>query len=388
MNDLWPRRSLLTATAGTVAATTLTPLIDDAAAESRHSRRRFTPRSFVDPHAAAAPTASGRQIKTLAVDAAGRVYPGHGDWDRNVGPITLHYLNPRSGTFINTTLTMPTESTEYIRSINGRILVPNADPLTYWEGGQPLALQRHDGTFAMSGWSNTVHAYDVCHLGNYRHAYAVMGSYIDASRGIASHAVYFTFDEGRTFQVVLYPTESLESAWPETCFWVRRSLFVTAKGSLWRWNGHRPQAWSTWHDYFAEVRQNFHLTHRPSVGHSTAANGRIAVMNGRYQGAPGTYAFNGSDLWQVSSCYTPHVAATESGGLIYCLGPQGLLRSYDGRSWWLHGGTTNLSQQFLSLAIDATTVWGGTPDSTIWAFAATEGPWERIGGSRPRRLVG
>ncbi|MFV0451314.1 MAG: hypothetical protein ACK5LS_03555 [Propioniciclava sp.] len=379
MNELWTRRTLISTAA--VAGATL-PLLPTAAHAAPRRRRTtlapFTATSYLDPYASHGRTTYSRYIKALAIDSAGRIFPGHGDWSGNVGPIDVHYLDPTTGEFSAGLMAMQTESTEAIRSLDGRIVIPNSDPRGFWGGGSPFAIQQDSGAFLPSQLSNTLHAYDVCRLeGSYgSQAYAVIGNYIDAGHGVASNAVYFTTDGGATFQVALYPADVLEDARQQVCFWVRGALYVTAKSSLWRWNGKIPESWSNWHDYFTEVIPGLlHVDHY-QVGHSSASNGTVALMHARKGGRQGTYTYDGTVLRQVTSRYLPHLTATQAAdGMLYLLGPRGLVRTRDGLRWQIHLGTGELTTTYYSVAVDSTTVWGGTADSRIEGFASAAGPW-------------
>ncbi|MFV0407883.1 MAG: hypothetical protein ACK5LN_13865 [Propioniciclava sp.] len=379
MSAVTSRRVLLAAAAGTMT-TAVAPGSPVADAAPRSRWRPFIPQTFTDPYAAAASTSSGRYIRSLAFDRRGRLYPGHGDWAANIGPIDVHYLDPRTGTFSDSLLSMPTESTEYLRSVNGRILVPNADPKTYWEGGQPLALQRADGSFTMSSWSNTVHCYDVVPLGRRygRRAYAAVGSYIDAKRGAAANAVYFTTDDGRTFRTAHYPSDTLQSAYPGVCLWIGGKLYVSAQYSLWRWKGTVPPKDGRWQEYFTEVEPEIGLTYHPSSGQFAASNGRVAVMITVKDRELHAYAFNGRQMWKVLDGHRYQAGITSSGGFIYTMTSKGLLCTRDGRRWWIHEHTTDLDAQYYSLAIDTSSVWGGTQEATISAFASRWGPWRKL----------
>lgn len=364
------RRSLM-------IAVVATPLVWGAGQREARAAS-FVPHRYVDPYAAAAPTALGRKIQALAVDGRGRLFPGYGDYRSNIGPIAVHYLDPRTGEWSDSLLAMPTESTQFLKAIGGRIFIPSADPRTHWEGGQPYAYQTSDGTFAMSGWSNLEHGFDICKLpaAYGPNAYAVHGEYIDATRNVSEHAVYLTFDNGHSFRVVQRPSTTSYDVYDQVCFVIGESLYVTTPWKLWCWTGQIPEAHSSWDDYFTEVPLGQYKRIPASCNNHQVAQVGSVVMIPDVFSAVGPFrsaGFDGSSVWQVPAF---DVVASD-GEWFYGVNSHGLYRSRDSLVWYRNTGTTFPSgfPPFLSLAVDETTVWGGTAESEVWAFAPVAGPW-------------
>lgn len=110
------------------------------------------------PQAAAQPTASGKQIHTLAVDGT-KMVMGYGDWNTNTGPMVINPFDLTSETFDGVALTIPGESISTIRTINGKLYIPNTDPQSY----DPLGYATNQsGTWV---YQNTglagVHTFDI-----------------------------------------------------------------------------------------------------------------------------------------------------------------------------------------------------------------------------------
>jgi hypothetical protein len=86
----------------------------------------------------------------------GRVYLGYGDWDNNLGPVTIWYYTPTASTFVSETVrvseTRPAapvdeEAIDRYVVIDGELYIPGTDPISTnsWDWGN---FYRNDGT----GW--------------------------------------------------------------------------------------------------------------------------------------------------------------------------------------------------------------------------------------------
>lgn len=83
------------------------------------------------PQAQAQSSADGRSLQDLMVKG-NLLYAGYGDWQLNTGPVALHPFNMDTQSFSGSWLTVPTESIDVIRKINGDIYAPMTDPRTDW----------------------------------------------------------------------------------------------------------------------------------------------------------------------------------------------------------------------------------------------------------------
>jgi hypothetical protein len=99
----------------------------------------------------------------------GRIYLGYGDWENNLGPVTVWYYTPTAGAFVSETVyvseTLPAapvneEAIDRYVVIGGDLYIPGTDPRDSWELGN---FYRNDG----SGWVKYrtipygVHTFDV-----------------------------------------------------------------------------------------------------------------------------------------------------------------------------------------------------------------------------------
>lgn len=53
---------------------------------------------------------------------------GYGDWDTNTGPMAINPFELSTETFDGVALSIPAESIDTIRTINGKLYIPSADP--------------------------------------------------------------------------------------------------------------------------------------------------------------------------------------------------------------------------------------------------------------------
>jgi hypothetical protein len=113
---------------------------------------------------------SARHIWDLQI-WQGRVYLGYGDWDKNLGPVTIWYYTPTASLFVSETVyiseTRPAEPVDeeaidrYV-VIDGDLYIPGTDPISTnsWDWGN---FYRNEGT----GWvkyrtiPHGVHAFDM-----------------------------------------------------------------------------------------------------------------------------------------------------------------------------------------------------------------------------------
>lgn len=354
------RRVMLSAAIATGLAAPFAGLSASPATAARMAKRPApTPpgRTWVDPFAAAAPTASGRIIRALS-GHGGLLYPGYGDWNANIGPLSLHTLNPATGTFSGEIMSFPGESMERHRVLNGSLYLTNIDPTTYWEGGQPFATNR-TGSWQMSGWTNSVHVFDITTLPD--GTIIVCGSYLDALQAANGRAVHFSYDGGQTWKAVCHFQTTINQMRAYSILNTAGGILVTVEdGSMWKWSGQKPTADSNeWAQFFTKMPA------APANPWSvaTCSNGVVGVYGSLFAHTgtstlptpPGITALYSSDAW------------------IYAATPTQLWRTQDARTWYYNA--TPLPETSTALAILGGSAYLGTRDSRIIEVPLDTSAW-------------
>lgn len=110
------------------------------------------------PHGATQATIVGQSIQDLAVHN-GELYVGYGDYAANTGPINVEALNLTDNTFTDK-LSIPTETINLWREINGHLYAPNIDPRIDWNKNVGYATDE-SGTWENKNVTPFVHVYDI-----------------------------------------------------------------------------------------------------------------------------------------------------------------------------------------------------------------------------------
>lgn len=110
------------------------------------------------PNAAQQPTPEGQGIQELYAHN-GELYIGYGDYTANTGPINVEALNLTDNTFTSK-LSVPTETINLWREINGHLYAPNIDPRINWEKNVGYATDE-TGTWENKNVTPFIHIYDI-----------------------------------------------------------------------------------------------------------------------------------------------------------------------------------------------------------------------------------
>jgi hypothetical protein len=123
----------------------------------------------------------------------GRIYFGHGDYDKNAGPIPVIYYDPANNKFV-TQYTVNDESIEKFKVLNGELYIPGIDSRAAWSYGNFYHLNTSDTWEAFSTIPGGVHVFDIAYYDG--KLYAATGVET-ANMGILDLQV--SADNGRTW---------------------------------------------------------------------------------------------------------------------------------------------------------------------------------------------
>lgn len=121
----------------------------------------------------------------------GRVYIGHGDWDKNDGPTDVVSLDPVSGTYTVHVEAVPSDGISRFAVLDGVVVGLFSDPVGYWEVTQPLV--RVDG--GPVGPAYGLHFLGAAAIGG---TWWVCGSALQADASGAA-AVWWSTDQAATW---------------------------------------------------------------------------------------------------------------------------------------------------------------------------------------------
>ena len=89
----------------------------------------------------------------------GRIYFGHGDWNRNTGPIPVVSYDPATARF-TTEFIADDEAIERYRVADGKLVFPGIDPRDSWDFGNFFVLDEN-GWRKVRTMPNGLHAFDI-----------------------------------------------------------------------------------------------------------------------------------------------------------------------------------------------------------------------------------
>lgn len=126
-----------------------------------HAAESETPWA-VNTYAAGQGNISHKDLSDLAINA-NELYSGYGDYGANIGPINIVSHNLDNGN-ATTHLNFQTEDIDTIRSINGKLYMPNIDPKGGWDSNQGYATNA-SGVWKDMEMTPFIHIFDVATTG-------------------------------------------------------------------------------------------------------------------------------------------------------------------------------------------------------------------------------
>ena len=148
----------------------------------------------------------------------GRIYLGHGDLNRNAGPIPVIYFDPIANEFI-TQFTVDEEQIEKYKVINGKLYIPGTDATESWTFGNFYAMDDDDLWTKLRTIPKANHVFDMAYYNG--NLYASIGATTKDACGLL-----VSKDMGKTWATVQDNFSALRS-WMNNLFVLNNKLYAT-----------------------------------------------------------------------------------------------------------------------------------------------------------------